>query len=359
MPEETVGERTEEATPRRREEARERGHVARSVDLSASVVLLGGLLLLYFLTPKLISDLSRLMGVLFENCTAAELSAEELPAYLRLGVSMLSRSLIPYVLALACIALSVNFLQTGFVFSAYPLRLDLEKLNPISGIRRMVSLRGGVRAVISIMKVVVLGAVAYVSFRSEIRRLPSLLEMEIWDVLRYGIRASFFMGARLALALLILGLLDYMYQRWQYEQDIRMTRQEVRDELKRMEGDPLMRERRRAVQRQLALQRMMHRVPEADVVITNPTRIAVAILYMAERMNAPRVVAKGAGHVAERIMGIAKRHRVPIVENRMVAQTLYRNVDVGREIPPEVYVAVAEILAYVYQLEQSKQAVSV
>ena len=351
MAEESVGERTEEATPRRRAEARERGHVARSVDLSAAVILLVGL----SLTPRIIADLSLLMRLLFEGSAAADIHAGDLRGFARLGVAILSRSFIPYALVLFIMSLSVNLLQTGFVLSAYPLRFDLDKMNPISGFRRILSVRGGVRFLMSIMKIVVVATVAYLSFRSELKLLPATMELEIGDLLKHVVRAGFFLGVRMALALLLLGLLDYLYQRWQYERDLRMTRQEIRDEMKKMEGDPLMRQRRRAIQRQLAMQRMMHRVPEADVVITNPVHIAVALLYQVERMNAPRVVAKGAGEIANRIVELAEDSNVPLVENVPLAQALYRSVSVGQEIPPELYVTVAEVLAYVYQLEGERR----
>lgn len=355
MAEESVGERTEEATPRRRAEARERGHVARSVDLSAAVILLVGLSLLYVLTPRIIADLSLLMRLLFEGSAAADIHAGDLRGFARLGAAILSRSFIPYALVLFIMSLSVNLLQTGFVLSAYPLRFDLDKMNPISGFRRILSVRGGVRFLMSIMKIVVVATVAYLSFRSELKLLPATMELEIGDLLKHVVRAGFFLGIRMALALLLLGLLDYLYQRWQYERDLRMTRQEIRDEMKKMEGDPLMRQRRRAIQRQLAMQRMMHRVPEADVVITNPVHIAVALLYQVERMNAPRVVAKGAGEIANRIVELAEDSNVPLVENVPLAQALYRSVSVGQEIPPELYVTVAEVLAYVYQLEGERR----
>jgi len=359
MAEESVGERTEEATPRRREEARERGHVPRSVDLSASVILLGGLLLLYVLTPRLIADLSLLMRLLFEGAAAPDINVEDIRGFTRLGLAILSRSLIPYILMLFVVGLSVNLLQTGFVLSAHPLKFDIEKLNPISGMRRILSVRGIVRFLMSMMKIVVVGTVAYLSLRSEMRLLPATMELEVADLFKHVVRAAFFLGVRLALALLLLGLLDFLYQRWQYEQDLRMTRQEIRDEMKRMEGDPLLRQRRRAIQRQLAMQRMMHRVPEADVVITNPVHLAVALLYQAERMNAPRVVAKGAGEIANRIVELAEDSNVPLVQNAPLARALFRSVNVGQEIPPDLYVAVAEVLAYVYQLEGQRRPVAV
>lgn len=312
---------------------------------------MAGLLLLYALTPRLIADLSMLMRMLFEGSSTSDINPEDLRGFARLGLAILSGSVVPYTIVLFIVGLAASLLQTGFVLSSHPLNFDLNKLNPISGFRRIFSVRGGVRFLMSLMKIVVVATVAFVSLRSEMRLLPATMELETGDLLKYGIRAAFFLGVRLALALLLLGFLDYLYQRWQYEQDLRMTRQEIRDEMKRMEGDPLLRQRRRAIQRQLAMQRMMHRVPEADVVITNPVHLAVALLYQAERMNAPRVVAKGAGEIANRIVELAEENDVPLVQNAPLARALYRNVNVGQEIPADLYVAVAEVLAYVYQLE--------
>jgi flagellar biosynthetic protein FlhB len=203
----------------------------------------------------------------------------------------------------------------------------------------------------SILKIVIVGLVGYMTLKSQAQHIFAFLDMESIEIFRQVCGMVYTLFFRICLVLLVLALLDLLYQRWDHERDLKMTRQELKDELKRTEGDPLIRQRIRTVQRQLAHQRMMAEVPKADVVITNPTELAIAVRYDTEERNAPYVVAKGARLVAQRIRELAQEHNIPIVENKPLAQLLFKSVEVGREIPATFYRAVAEILAYVYRLK--------
>ncbi|MFC1783956.1 flagellar biosynthesis protein FlhB, partial [Planctomycetota bacterium] len=192
--------------------------------------------------------------------------------------------------------------------------------------------------------------VASITIKGFIPQLVGLSGLSFSEVVGRAANLVFILGLRIAVVLVILALFDYAYQRWQHQQDLRMTKEEIKEELKRMEGDPIMRQRRRGVARQLAMQRMSQAVPKADVVITNPTELAVALKYDHDEMPAPKVVAKGAGYIAQRIRDLANEHGVPIVERKPLAQTLYKACDVGDYVPPELYKAVAEVLAYIFEL---------
>ncbi|MFQ6048862.1 MAG: flagellar biosynthesis protein FlhB, partial [Phycisphaerae bacterium] len=257
---------------------------------------------------------------------------------------------LPLMLVVAAIGLAANVAQVGWLLTGHPLIPSLSKINPLAGLRRLVSIRALVRLLISLAKIVLVGAVAYLTIRQQIGPIVHSLRLDHRLLLVLAGQMLFTLGVRLGLVLLVLAIVDYAWNRYKHEQDLRMTKEEVKEELRRMEGDPVVRQRRRRVQMQLTLQRMGIEVPRSDVVITNPTEVAVAIRYQAETMSAPRVVAKGQGLLARRIRQLAIQHGVPIVERPALARALYRIVEVGQEIPPQFYRAIAEILAYVYEL---------
>ncbi len=351
MPEERFEERTEAATPRRREEARQRGQVARSVDLAAAVILLGALLGLHFFGREFIGGMFGVLRTTLENLhTVGEDPSDLMREYGSLALAAIL-GILPFVAIVLAAALAVNFAQVGFLFTLEPLEPNLERLDPISGIQRIFSLRSLMRLITGLLKLAAISGVVLWTIWAERFVLLGLVDRAFTEVVQYLVEVAFVLSIRAVLALLILGILDFAYQRFQYERDIRMSRQEIREELKRYEGDPKIRERRRAVQRQVAMQRMMQRVPKATVVITNPTEYAVALEYDSEKMAAPTVVAKGVDLLAQRIREIAMEHGVPIVQRPEVARALYKAAEVGQTIPPELYQAVAEIIAYVYRLK--------
>lgn len=346
----TAQDRTEPATPRRREEARKRGQVARSADLTAAIVLLGAVLVLYFSCETLMSDMVALIRHCLSDADTDATPAETAVGLLYLAGAILARAALPLLAVTTLLALLAGFGQVGPLLSWTPVTPSLDKLNPISGLQRMFNLNSVVHLVMGIAKIALLSLVAYSTLRSRLTGVLQASTLSHLALIEVSLDLLFSLMIRLALVLLVLAIIDYLYQRWKMERDLRMTRQEVREELKRMDGDPNLKRRRREVQLQMALHRIRKMVPHADVVVTNPTEFAVAIQYDSRSMAAPKVTAKGADYLAARIRELAVAHGVPIVEQPPLARELYRTVEVGREIPLHLYKTVAEVLAYVYEL---------
>jgi flagellar biosynthetic protein FlhB len=248
------------------------------------------------------------------------------------------------------LALLSNLLQVGFLMTGQPLRPNLNKINPLTGFSRVFNSRTLVQLVMNLLKLALVCFVAYVSVRGKWSAILLALEAAGGEQAVLLSQVVYGVGLRMALVLLVLALLDYGYQRLRHEKDLRMTKEEVKEEMRRMEGDPIIKQRRRRMQFAAAMQRIRKNVPTADVVVTNPTELAIAIKYDAESMRAPTVVAKGRGLLAQKIREIAIQHGVPIVEKKPLAQALYKTVEVGQEVPEQFYKAIAEILAYVYEL---------
>jgi flagellar biosynthetic protein FlhB len=259
--------------------------------------------------------------------------------------------LIPFFLPILIAGAVGNIGQIGFEIHGEPLRPKLAKLNPISGVKRLFSLKALVDLAKSIIKILIIGGIAYGFIKSQMEGFPPLMQQGVGQILLFIAQAAFKILFLVCLALILLAFLDFIYQRWQHEEDLKMTKQEVKDERKQVEGDPKVKGRIRKAQLEMAARRMMEAVPEADVVITNPSHLAVALKFEASQMHAPTVIAKGAGHIAERIKEVARNHQVPIVEDKPLAQTLFKMVEIGEFIPEELYRAVAEILAYVYRIK--------
>jgi flagellar biosynthetic protein FlhB len=347
-----VEDRTEAATPRRREEAREEGRVAKSADINSAVVLLMSLLLLRIAGPYMFQGLSSIAKDTFSNLHNHELRIERLPALCLSYMMRCAWLCLPIMAGAGAIGLASNVLQVGFRITPKAIAPDLSRLDPIKGLARVVSWRSLVELGKSLLKITIVAYFVYSFLRNEYPALADLSGMLPAEMGRSIATLCWRLLARGCAAMLVIGILDYIYQRLSFESSLRMTKQEVKDEFKRTEGDPHVKGRIRQRQREMARRRMIHDVARADVVVTNPTHIAVALQYDAEKMAAPTVVAKGQRLLAERIKEAAEAHRVPIVENPPVARLLYKTVEVGDQIPPELYQAVAEILAYVYQLNE-------
>jgi flagellar biosynthetic protein FlhB len=230
-----------------------------------------------------------------------------------------------------------------------------DKIDPLRGFQRLFSMKAFVELVKNTLKIVIVGMVAYLAVRDEVSDLPGLMDRDAWQILVYIGGISFRIMFTTCWVLIILAILDYGYQRWEYEKGLRMSRQDIKEEYKHTEGDPIVKARIKRMQREAARKRMMAAVPKATVVITNPTHLAVALAYDQERMIAPTVVAKGAGYVAAKIKEVALAHGVPIIESKPVAQLLYKMVDIDACVPENLYRAVAEILAFVYRLRQDRR----
>jgi flagellar biosynthetic protein FlhB len=262
--------------------------------------------------------------------------------------------IIPMMMVLCVVAVLVNFLQTGMIWSVEPLALTPSKIDPIKGAKKIFSKRTLVELAKSVAKLVIVGWAAVSTLKDDLSHLVSLIYQEEIQIMSFLVQTSLKMVIRCSWVIAILAILDFLYQKWEFEQKLKMTKQEVKDEFKQTEGDPLVKSRIKSIQREMARRRMMEEVPKADVVITNPVHLAIALRYEAGSMNAPVIVAKGAERVAFKILDLATVHQVPVVENRKLAQNLYK-LDIGTEIPSHLYQAVAEILAYVYRIKNSTE----
>lgn len=343
-------ERTEAPTPRRREEARESGRIARSHDLNAAVALLGGLLMLHWWGDDMLGRLLTLTRNCLGEDGIAAMNPHELgPAFREIFLNG-GRLVLPLLVGIVVVTIVIGYLQVGWLITFKPLMPSFERLNPLAGIARMFSGRSMAHLVMGVLKMAVLSLVTYWTLKGRIDVLAHASGMSHLAMVAVAMDLIFTLGLRLAIVLLILAIMDYVYQRYRMEKDLRMTKEEIKEEMKRMDGDPKIKSRRRQIQLQMALHRIRGSVPKADVVITNPTEFAVALQYDRDTMAAPRVVAKGTDFLAKKIREIAIEHGVPIVEKPPLARALYRDVEVGQQIPAEFYKAVAEVLAYVYEL---------
>jgi flagellar biosynthetic protein FlhB len=345
-------DRTEAATPRRRQEVRRRGQVARSAELSSAFILTVCVITLRYSLPWLGGQMQTVWQNLLTHLPQRDWQVEDVHHGGVVVFFQVIRLSAPIVLAALVAGVVVNAAQVGWLLTLEPLKPDLNRVNPLTGFSRLFSSRSAVELLKSVIKVAIVSLIAYNTAQAQLPVFISTAQMETGVAVGTLGATLYSLSLRVCVAMLILAALDYVYQRVEFEKSIRMTREELRQEAREMEGDPLVRVRIRQRQRQMARQRMMQEVPRADVVVTNPTHFAVALRYDANEMRAPTVIAKGQRLVAERIREIAQQHNVPIVENKPLAQSLFKSVDVGQEVPAELYQAVAEILAFVYRLKQ-------
>ena len=344
------GDKTEAPTPRRRAEAREQGNVARSQELTLALMLLGVMLMLHATGPKLVQALKTLVHDMLGPDSISDLSASGTLGGTLRAIYLVGAAMAPLLIGVIVIAFIANVVQVGFYFSPARLQPNLGALNPLRGVGRLFSGRNPMQLLISLVKMVVLAAVAYSAIHSHIQQVLGVQGLGFVQIFNLGADLVYSIAMRVGMALLILAIVDYAYQRWRLEQDLKMSKQEVKEEMRRMEGDPKIKLRRRQVAMQMLRAKLKKDVPTADVVVTNPTEFAVALKYEASTMHAPRVIAKGQGLIAQRIRELAIEAGIPILERKPLARALYKLVEVGQEIPEQFYSAVAEILAYVYEL---------
>lgn len=347
-----ASERTEKATPRRREQARKRGQVPRSNDLTSALGLVAGAFFVPSYAAAAGSSLWQYLQRTFGQPLPRDLTAERVLELAWLSGTTFLRLSLPILGLFTLVGVAATLVQSGVVFAPAVLKPDLRRIDPIAGFGRLFSRRGLFETGKALLKIGVVAAVTYPLIRRDLPRYADLTGAEplaIAAAIGQSIRD---LGLRIGAAYLALAVLDYGFQRWDLEQRLRMTRHELKEELRQTEGDPEIKARIRRLQRQYAMRRMMADVPRATVVVTNPTHLAVALRYEPRSMRAPVVVAKGAGAVAERITAIARQHTIPVLRNQPLAQALYRNVEVGQEIPVSLYEAVADIIAYVFRLRR-------
>jgi flagellar biosynthetic protein FlhB len=348
---EGAGERTERATPHKREEARKRGQVVKSAEVSSVALLLGGILALNAWSPAMLPDLAALFTRLLRHAGTAPMTPEQMPGYALEGGLILGKMLAPMLLALAVIGLAANLAQVGFLLSWEAVKPNLSKLDPVKGLSQLFSIETLAGLIREPIKIGLVGVVGYVMILAVYEDMLRLGDLDAGQIMVALGDMAFTVVLGIVLALAGLAALDYGYRWWKHERDLRMSKQEVKDETRQQEGNPEIKSRIRRMQQSMGRKRMLEAVPRADVVITNPTHLAVALRYDPRETAAPTVVAKGADYMAQRIREIAAENRVPVVENKPVARVLYETVEVDDQIPVEMYQAVAEILAFVYRLK--------
>jgi flagellar biosynthetic protein FlhB len=350
---EDMGERTEAPSGRRISEARSRGQIARSTDLTAAIDLIGGVVLITVMGATGVAILGRLMRRILQNDTPGDLfDLESIRPLVVYSALQAGKVVLPALLATMLVGIIGNFIQVGSLITFEPLKPNWARLNPFSGIGRLFGMRNTVRTGVGIVKLGVVGLVSGVVIARHFAHIAALPNLGVFAGVWFILKMSIELAAWLLALLLVLGLIDYFYQRWQHTKDLRMTKQEVKDERRSMDGDPEIKSKRARMAREIAYQRIRQDVPRADVIVTNPTHFSVALKYDQKSMRAPKVVAKGADDIAFRIRELGVANGVPIVERPPLARALFWGVDVGREIAPEFYEAVAEVLAYVYRLER-------
>lgn len=354
MAEGSFQEKTEEATPKRLSEARESGNVPKSAELNSVFVLMFGMMTLSFLGSHILQQLSSGFKIFYREAANIEISMSSIQYYLPLGLKSFVSLLAPVLAVLTLVGVGVNLAQVGVLFTLKPLIPDFKKMNPLTGFKKFVSPKSLVELLKGILKLLIVGFISYSTIMGEEDRYLLLINAHVGEIIAFIGSIVFQVAIRTTAALLILAIFDLYYQRWQYKKDMRMTKEEVKEEQKQAEGDPLVKGQIRSMQQTRARQRMMDAVPEADVVITNPTQLAIALKYDIEAMGAPVILAKGARHLAKKIREVALEHDIPIVENKPLAQSLYKIGEVGNEIPYELFHAVAEVFAYVFQMKQKR-----
>ncbi len=350
-----AGEKTEAPTPRRRQEARKKGQVAKSMEVSTALVLLGSFWVLKSMGGYSGATYMALMKRSLSSLGTVELTPNTVyDGGIALSVAML-QMLAPLVAATLVIGVVANLGQVGLLFSLEALKPDPKRINPISGAKRFFSLRGVVDLLKSLVKIFIVGIVVYGSLKDNFAVLLAAPRVSVGSTVGAILKIAMDAGIRVGVVMLVIAAADYLYQRYEFEKSLKMSKQEIQEEMKRYEN-PQLKARIRSRQRQLAMNRMMAAVPKADVVITNPTHFAVALQYDRAKMHAPQVVAKGQQLVAQRIKEKAKENNVPLVENKPLARSLFKSVEIGQEIPGDLYAAVAEVLAFVYRLKQTVHA---
>lgn len=345
-------EKTEKPTPKRRREAKEKGQVLQSKEVNSAFILIFAFVGLKifgsYMYDNLI-DFSRktLMGtILIEEI----FTQNGIHKIIMETILVLAQIVAPIILLILVVGVTINYMQVGFLFTTKAIEFKLNRINPIEGFKRIFSKRAFVELVKSSIKVFLIGYIVYKFTITEISNILNLYEMNLESIVKYIADISYKVGIRISLILIFLAFFDYLYQWWEHEKNLKMSKKEIKEEYKQTEGDPQIKSKIKEKQRQMAMMRMMQEVPKADVIITNPTHFAIALKYDKDKFDAPYVLAKGQDLMAEKIKEIGKSSSIPIVENKPLAQALYHKVEIGDVIPEELYQAVAEILAYVYSL---------
>jgi flagellar biosynthetic protein FlhB len=351
-----AGEKTEKATPKKRQDARNKGQVASSPEIPGALILFGSMLCFLMLGSFIWERLVVLFGDIFVHRLDMHVTDQNvIQLFYRYAVQILLL-LAPIMIVVVVITFAANIAQFGWLFTLQPLKMSLNKLNPITGAKNLFRLRSIVDFFKSTFKLCIIGSIVAWVLMSNREQFLELAHVPIEDIFAYCASLTVRIGLIVAAALFALSIGDYLFAKYEYEKSLRMSKQDIKDEHKNMEGDPKVKAKIRERQRRMALMRMMQEVPKADVVITNPTHYAVALQYDGTKMDAPKVVAKGQDYLALKIREIARKHDVTIMENKPLARALYDRTEIGDTIPGDLFQAVAEVLAYVYRLKGRRRA---
>lgn len=356
MAEESSEEKTESPSDKRRQDAREKGTVAKSTEVNSVLVLLTAVLMLKITGPWMQNQFLVLIERFISFSSKKEMSMDELIFLLREAIVIFFKCSLPVICSILLIGIIANVIQVGFLFTFKPLMPNFQKINPISGFQRLFSMKSVVELIKNLLKLTIISIVAWVTIKNAFNQMIMLADASIMIIWGFILKTSFDIVIRISLVLIIIAIFDFIYQRYDHEKQMKMTKQEVKEERKQMDGDPMVKSRIRSLQREMARRRMMEQVPKATVVVTNPTHIAIAIRYEPLESDTPIVVAKGKRLIAARIKQTAIDNGIPIVEDKPLARAMYDKIQEGSPIPVEFFTAVAEILAYVFKLKNRTAA---
>ncbi len=345
------GERTEKATPKRRRDERKKGNVLQSKDIVTVFTLIGGF---YALKLTFMSSYSALKGCMLKYFSymqnKAELSQDLIREMAFDSVLVAARIIAPLMACIVFLSIAATVFQTKPLFVLDSLKPKFNRLSPLQGFKKIFSVRSIVEVLKGIIKISILFYLLYDFIGKQIIELPKLFTLEIPAACGYMFQTVFNMALRIGMAFAVISVFDFFYQRWEYERQLKMSKQEIKEEYKQLEGDPQVKGKIKELQRKMAMSRMMQQVPDADVVIRNPTHFAVALHYDPEKHVAPILLAKGQDEMALRIVRVAEENEIFIVENKPLARAIYATTDLNQQLPPEFYGAVAEILVHVYRI---------
>lgn len=345
------GEKTEDPTQQRREDFRKRGQVAQTKELASVLLLLSSMLLMWSLGRFFLKQLHDVFYHSFGDFLITAARDGGWAVACKFAVEKTFMIVGPFMAMLWVLSFAASVIQVGFMYNEEALQIKPERIDPMQGLKRIFSLRSLMEGVKAVLKVSVVTTIVVLVIRSEVFTVPQLVTYSVEQLFVFMGDVIVKLVGGVGVFMAVLAGLDFMFQRWDLEQQMKMTKQEVKEEHKSREGDPLIKARIRRTQREMATRRMMDDVPTADVIVTNPTHIAVALKYD-QTMVSPKIVAMGADHIAEKIKTLARDHNIPIVENKPLARTIYKTLKIGEQIPRELYTAVAEVLSYVYRLKR-------
>jgi flagellar biosynthetic protein FlhB len=349
------GEKTEEPTSHRIEEFRKRGEVASSKELTSVLILLTCFMTLGLSLVFIYEVLSEFVEWIYSLDVAIAYTEKSQKTIVYKTIATALKCVAPIFMASFCMGVIANLIQIGFIFAPEVLTIKLNRINPISGVKRLFSIRSALEAIKGMFKFLIISTVVYFMLRDDVKTFSGFLHQDYVQTFLYGKDIIWKLSIAIILGLLVVAIADFGYQKYTYWQKLKMTKEEAKKELKEQEGNPEVRQRIRSIQREMSQKRMMRDVETADVVVTNPTHLSVALKYDKETMISPKVVAKGGDFLALKIREVAKNHEIPVVENVYLARSLYKTVKIGESVPRSLYKVVAEVLAFVYKLKNKNK----